>query len=114
MAYAVQNGGPGVIFDDFQAARDMYHRLQGQGVSPSLWTGPSLTDAVCFVENFSPKGRSLEAERRRGWIEEEYQARRLLLAENWGAEVHRGQDDWSSESDVSDPDSSAGSTEVGE
>ncbi|KAJ7429962.1 hypothetical protein B0H11DRAFT_2264497 [Mycena galericulata] len=114
-AYAVRDGAQGAIFDEFRAARDMYHRLQSEGKSPSLWTGPSLTDAVCFVENFRTQGVSPEAGRRRKWIEEEYEARHQLLVD-LGVDIWQSSrdDEWKTDSDVSDcSDSSAGSTEVG-
>ncbi|KAJ7471710.1 hypothetical protein B0H11DRAFT_1919551 [Mycena galericulata] len=114
-AYAVRNGAQGAVFDEFRAARDMYHQLQSEGKSPSLWTGPSLTDAVCFLESFPTQGVSLEAERCRKWIEEEYEARHQLLVD-LGVDIWQSSrdDDWKTGSDASDfSDSSAGSTEVG-
>lgn len=47
MAYAMRsNDGQGVVFDDFEAARSLYHRLQLQGHSVTLASSPSITDSV--------------------------------------------------------------------
>ncbi|KAJ6470724.1 hypothetical protein DFH09DRAFT_1110748 [Mycena vulgaris] len=120
MAYAVKHGGRGAVFNQYSSARELYHRLEADGESPTLASCASLTEGVCFVEGFSTAGPSAEAGARRRWIEEELTARTQHVAESWG----KAMDNWrmgrdgvwrsdSDESDDSDESSVSESTEVG-
>ncbi|KAJ6527045.1 hypothetical protein B0H19DRAFT_1275362 [Mycena capillaripes] len=79
MAYAVRGKGEGVILDDYEEARGIYHRLQNEGYSAALFSSPSLTGAVCWVEDFGVGGSSAEAARHRNWVLEEYTARQRRI-----------------------------------
>ncbi|KAJ6529049.1 hypothetical protein DFH09DRAFT_1094182 [Mycena vulgaris] len=120
MVYAVKHGGRGAVFNQYSSARELYHRLEADGESPTLVSCASLTEGVCFVEGFSTAGPSAEAGARRRWIEEELTARNRHVAESWG----KAMDSWrmggdgvwrsdSDESDDSDESSVSESTEVG-
>ncbi|KAJ6466181.1 hypothetical protein DFH09DRAFT_1112379 [Mycena vulgaris] len=120
MAYAVKHGGRGAVFNQYSSARELYHRLEADGESPTLASCASLTEGICFVEGFSTAGPSAEAGARRRWIEEELTARTRHVAESWG----KAMDNWrmgrdgvwrsdSDESDDSDESSVSESTEVG-
>ncbi|KAJ7092131.1 hypothetical protein C8R43DRAFT_964684 [Mycena crocata] len=116
MAYAVRHQGQGVVSDELGPARDLFRDLQSQGHRPSMAAGPSLTDAVCFVEGFRLEGSSSEARHRRQWVAEEYESDRTRWdeLERWreesgasGAPISQG---WisSDESDESDMDATLG------
>ncbi|KAJ6548888.1 hypothetical protein B0H19DRAFT_1379166 [Mycena capillaripes] len=103
MAYSVRsNDGQGVVFDDFEAARSLYHHLQLQGHSVTLASSPSLTDSVSWVEEFFFDSASRESARRRAWIQEEYAARECRMR---GFSEHLESVDLSSESSVEEESS---------
>ncbi|KAJ6595065.1 hypothetical protein DFH09DRAFT_1305748 [Mycena vulgaris] len=104
MSYAVKHSAAeGAVFADYEAARAVYHRLQAEGKDPLLAAGPSLTEAVCFLEGFSLANGSTEASRRWRWSEEERAARVHHVGAMWGDAVETWQlghrDVWISSSD---------------
>jgi hypothetical protein len=118
MSYAVKHSAAeGAVYADYEAARAVYHRLQAEGKDPILAAGPSLTEAVCFLEGFSFANGSTEASRRRRWTEEERAARVHHVGEMWRDAVETWRlgrrDVWisGSDDDSSDSDESSVSTE---
>ncbi|KAJ7645776.1 hypothetical protein B0H17DRAFT_1215907 [Mycena rosella] len=116
MAYAVRHNGQGVVFDDYSVARTLYHKIQAEGGSPALASSPSLTEGICFIEEFCAENSSAEGSRRRRWIEEERAARTRRVVRTWGYAVDSwrkgGNGVWTSESDESEgSDESSVSTE---
>ena len=118
MSYAVKHGAAqGAVFASYETAREAYHTLQGEGMDPVLAAGPSLTDAVCFLEGFSVASGSMESNRRQRWSEEERAARARYVVQMWGEAVEtwklgrRGSWISSSDDDTSDFDESSVSIE---
>ncbi|KAJ7101235.1 hypothetical protein B0H15DRAFT_943562 [Mycena belliarum] len=111
MVYAVKHGSGGIVFDDYACARAFYHRLQSEGQRPSLATSASLTEGVSYVEGFSIDA---DAAARRGWIDEELEARGRHVVRDWekamdgwrrkrsGVWTSESDDGTSGESDLSD------------
>ncbi|KAJ7141037.1 hypothetical protein C8R44DRAFT_866699 [Mycena epipterygia] len=109
MVYAVRHNGQGVVFDDYDVARTLYHKIQAEGGSPALASSPSLTEGICFVEGFCMENSSAEGARRRRWIEEERAARTRRVVHTWGYAVDSWRTGsngvWKSESDSESEDS---------
>ncbi|KAJ7710794.1 hypothetical protein B0H17DRAFT_1190485 [Mycena rosella] len=117
MAYAIKHGGRGVVFDDYGGARELYHRLQINGGSPSLAMSLSLTRGVSYLEGFL-LGEASAA--RQSWIGKERKARGVRVLKCWetATDSWRGTQDgvWisDSESEASEVSSLSRSTGAGE
>ncbi|KAJ7439838.1 hypothetical protein FB451DRAFT_1415492 [Mycena latifolia] len=85
--YAVRLRGVGHVFDNYDETHDHFHGLQQLGEHPVLFSGHSLTAAICFLER-GPSGAAPEdLDQRRVWIAEERAARRLIVDCDDGSEM---------------------------